>query len=283
MSSEEVIMHVENENIKIEHVDDFKPSTRGSVLFPNETKYAHIKNKQVRSQQYQKIKRELKKKKKEAKKVQGGENLPKKLPHTIESLRERDETTITDLNLEENELVREDLEHDELSAYYKHSYEPKVLITFADNPMRKTRIFGRELTRIIPNSVSLYRNRSGVKKIVRSALKKEYTDVLVINENRKEPDGLLVIHLPDGPTAHFKLSNVKITTELRKHHKDITAHRPEVVLNNFSTRLGLTIGRMLGALFHYDPEFVGQRAKSHIELSHPRAKLFYWIDQLSLI
>lgn len=116
------------------------------------------------------------------------------------------------------------------------------------------------MTRIIPNSVSLYRNRSGVKKIVKSAIKKEFTDVLVINENRKEPNGLLVIHLPHGPTAHFKVSNVKITTELRKSHKAITAHRPEVVLNNFSTRLGLTIGRMLGALFHYDPEFVGQRA-----------------------
>lgn len=71
---------------------------------------------------------------------------------------------------------------------------------------------------------------------------------------------MLVIHLPNGPTAHFKLSNVRITTELRKNHKDITAHRPEVILNNFTTRLGLTIGRMLGALFHYDPEFVGQRA-----------------------
>lgn len=114
--------------------------------------------------------------------------------------------------------------------------------------------------RIIPNSKSMYRNRSGIKKIVKSAIGQNYTDILVINEHKKEPDGLLVIHLPDGPTAHFKLSNVRITTELRKHHKEISAHRPEVVLNNFTTRLGLTVGRMLGALFHYDPEFVGRRA-----------------------
>jgi hypothetical protein len=26
---------------------------------------------------------------------------------------------------------------------------------------------------------------------------------------------MLVIHLPDGPTAHFRLSNVKITPELK--------------------------------------------------------------------
>jgi hypothetical protein len=28
-------------------------------------------------------------------------------------------------------------------------------------------------------------------------------------------DGMLVIHLPDGPTAHFRLSNVKLTPELK--------------------------------------------------------------------
>lgn len=83
--------------------------------------------------------------------------------------------------------------------------------------------------------------------------------MLVINENRKQPDGLLVIHLPNGPTAHFRVSNVKITTEMKKSHKAITTHRPEVVLNNFTTRLGLSVGRMLGALFHYNPEFQGKR------------------------
>ena len=83
--------------------------------------------------------------------------------------------------------------------------------------------------------------------------------MVIIHEDNKEPNGLLVIHLPDGPTAHFKLSNVKLTNELRKSHKEITKHRPEVILTNFSTRLGFSIGRMLGSLFHYDPEFRGRR------------------------
>ncbi|XP_050294254.1 probable ribosome production factor 1 [Anthonomus grandis grandis] len=258
MSDSENKDSFEESDVKMEQ-DDIKPSTSGEVLFPLEAKFSNIKNKHVRTQQFQKAKRELKKAKKEAKKIREREGAPKKIPHTIDSLRVKDETTITNIEDEENELIKDDLEKDEFSDYYKNSYEPKVLITYADNPMRKTRIFGRELTRIIPNSISLYRNRSGVKKIVKRAIEKEYTDVLVINENRKEPDGLLVIHLPNGPTAHFKVSNVRITTELRRNHKDITTHRPEVVLNNFTTRLGLTVGRMLGALFHYEPEFVGQR------------------------
>jgi len=250
----------EEPKIEVKDEKDIKPSTSGSITFPTEAKFSNIKNKHVRGQQFQKYKREQKKAKKEAKKQRERENVPKQTPHTIDSLRVKDETTITSLESDENAIIREDLENDEFSDYYKHSYEPKVLITYADNPMKKTRIFGRELTRIIPNSTSLYRNRSGVKKIVKSAIAKEYTDILVINENRKEPDGLLLIHLPNGPTAHFKVSNVRITTELRKNHKDITAHRPEVILNNFITRLGLGVGRMLGAIFHYDPEFVGQRA-----------------------
>lgn len=58
------------------------------------------------------------------------------MPHTIESLRVKDETTVTEVDAEENELIRNDLENDEFSEYYKNTYEPKVLITYADNPMK---------------------------------------------------------------------------------------------------------------------------------------------------
>ncbi|KAF5297362.1 hypothetical protein FQR65_LT01292 [Abscondita terminalis] len=245
---------------KLTEKDDVKPSTSGAVLLPAISKYNHIKNKELRNLRYRKEKSEKKKQKKKQKAQKKKEEGPKQVPHTIESLREKDETSVGDLSTEDNAPILADLQEDEFSEYYKNSYEPKVLITYSDNPMKKTRIFGRELTRIIPNSKSFYRNRSGVKKIVKSAKRENYTDVLIINENRKQPNGLLVIHLPDGPTAHFKVSNVRITTEMRKSHKDITEHRPEVILNNFTTRLGLTVGRMLGALFHYNPEFDGQRA-----------------------
>lgn len=119
-----------------EIVEDLKPSTSGSVLFPTETKFSNIKNKHVRIQKFQKAKKEQKKAKKEAKKKRLQEGAPKKAPHTIESLRIKDETTVTNLEDEANELIRDDLEKDEFNEYYKQSYEPKVLITYADNPMR---------------------------------------------------------------------------------------------------------------------------------------------------
>lgn len=41
--------------------DDIKPSTSGGVLFPEENKYGHIKNKEVRNRRFHKIKQEHKK------------------------------------------------------------------------------------------------------------------------------------------------------------------------------------------------------------------------------
>lgn len=218
-----------------------------------------IKNKEKRAklfkkQKQQKMKASMRNRRKRMK--EGG---VRSTGHTIESLREADQTTVQNLEDSDNEELRKELEIDEFSEYYAKSYTPKVLITYADNPVTKTRKFGIELARIIPNALAKIRNRSSIKKMVKSAIKEEFTDLMIINENNRQPNGLLVIHLPNGPTAHFKLSNVKITKEIRRSHEEFTEHRPEVILTNFSTRLGLTIGRMLGALFHHDPEFKGRR------------------------
>lgn len=143
-----------SEDLEVKEELDIKPSTSGSVLFPSEAKFSNIKNKQVRTQQFQKLKREQAKvlqtvrrwksaltcwvfqASKAAKKQRKLDGAPKKVPHTIDSLRIKDPTTITNLDHDENELVRDDLEKDEFSDYYRQSYEPKVLITYADNPLR---------------------------------------------------------------------------------------------------------------------------------------------------
>ena len=44
-----------------------------------------------------------------------------------------------------------------------------------------------------------------------------------------------------------------------KGHGNPTGHRPELILNNFNTRLGKRLGRMIAALFPLDPQFKGRR------------------------
>lgn len=219
-----------------------------------------IKNKEVRHKLFKKQQQAKKKEQKKARKQRKMEGKPRSTGHTIESLREKDHTVVEPADDSDNEELKKEFELDEFSDYFNKQYEPRVLITYADNPVTKTRKFGIELARIIPNSLAKIRNRSSIKKMVKSAIRENFTDILVINENNREPNGLVQIHLPNGPTAHYKLSNVRITKEIRRSHTEFTKHRPEVILTNFSTRLGLTVGRMLGSLFHYDPEFKGRRA-----------------------
>ncbi|XP_017105635.2 probable ribosome production factor 1 [Drosophila bipectinata] len=219
-----------------------------------------MRNKEQRMALFKKMKKEKHKKKMQERRARRKAGVPANPGHTIESLREKDQTEVSNLNDSDNEELQKELELDDFSSYFERSYEPKVLITFADNPVTKTRKFGLELSRIFPNALVKIRNKSSVKKICKSAEREQFTDVVIINEDRRKPNGLLVIHLPSGPTAHFKVSNVTLTSDIKRDHKEITKHRPEVILTNFTTRLGLTVGRMLGALFHHDPEFRGRRA-----------------------
>jgi len=231
------------------------------------TNISQIKNKIRRNEEWLKLKREKKKdkrarqdaRKKEAEAL--GEDAPPKLvPKTIDSMREYDETTVGGKEgTEEDEEVEHDIVNDEFSEYFAKSYEPKVLITCSDNPHSRTIAFIKELTRIIPNSEPKWRNNASVKKMVKDCISKGFTDIIIINEDNRNPNGLVVTHLPEGPTAHFKLSNVKVTKDLRKDWRQISAHRPEVILNNFTTRLGHGVARMLAALFHYEPQFTGKR------------------------
>lgn len=54
-----------------------------------------------------------------------------------------------------------------------------------------------------------------LQKIAKYAANREFTDLMVFNEDRKSINGLLLIHLPDGPTAHFKLSNLVLSKDIR--------------------------------------------------------------------
>jgi len=41
-----------------------------------------------------------------------------------------------------------------------------------------------------------------------------FSDIVVVHEHRGEPDGLVVCHLPFGPTAYFGLLNVVSTVQV---------------------------------------------------------------------
>lgn len=182
-----------------------------------------------------------------------GEDKPKQKPRTFEDIKITDETVVDP----KDEEVKLDIKNDELESHWDLDQErnPRVLITSSDNPHARTIQFCRELRTIIPKSQFRFRNRSSIKKIIRGCIERDFTDLIVINENRREPNGMLVVHLPDGPTAKFRLSSVKLSDQIHNARRPPSYNRPEILLNNFDTRLGQTIGRMMACLFPKIPKF----------------------------
>eukprot|EP00037_Helgoeca_nana_P014492 m.135146 g.135146 ORF g.135146 m.135146 type:complete len:334 (-) comp22573_c0_seq1:1156-2157(-) len=220
-----------------------------------------IKNKQKRrefhKQQLSQKKRDqragrIKRKKEREQAAVAGTKVEAPVTRTIENTREFDETVVDP----EDEEVAADQETDELASYFDGT-PPKLLVTTSNRPTAETFKFGETLVDILPNATFFTRKGAELKKVIEGAVARGFTDIIVINEDKKKPTALVVCHLPHGPTAHFKLSSIRYPKEIINHGRK-TSHHPEILLNNFHTRLGQQVGRMINALFPQSPEFVGR-------------------------
>ncbi|KAJ3349703.1 Ribosome production factor 1 [Entophlyctis luteolus] len=202
-----------------------------------------------------KLKRRMRTRKAEAENPElKEERLRANVPRTLESTREADDTIVEP----DDEEVFASEDTDEFASYFNGT-PPKILVTTSKRATGDTYDFAKEFCSIFPDAQFVKRGpQFQVKRIVELAIGREFTDVVIINENKKTPDAVTVIHLPNGPTAHFKLSSVKLNKEIRGHGK-VGPHKPELILNNFNTRLGHTIGRMFASLFPHVPEFQGRQ------------------------
>ncbi len=120
--------------------------------------------------------------------------------------------------LPDDEEVLQDEQTDEFSNYFDRQVPPKVLLTSSNKASLQTNLLLRELSKFIPNSEVKLRRGIDVKKIIPQCIEREYTDLLVVNEDRKMPNGLMVVHLPNGPTALFKLTNFKRGFDIKVCH-----------------------------------------------------------------
>jgi ribosome production factor 1 len=82
--------------------------------------------------------------------------------------------------------------------------------------------------------------------------------LIVFREDKKEVNEIIMIHFPKGPTIHYKVSNIKLSPEIHNVGR-VTDHNPELILNNFNTKVGRRVGRFFSSLFPQDPDFRGRR------------------------
>lgn len=71
---------------------------------------------------------------------------------------------------------------------------------------------------------------------------------MIFREHRHKVSEMILIHLPKGPTAIFKVTSDALNEDLYNHGRP-TDHFPELILNNFNTKVGRRVGRFFASLF----------------------------------
>ncbi|KAG6909332.1 hypothetical protein DXG01_000932 [Tephrocybe rancida] len=243
------------------------------------------KNKKAKSQQ--KLERRLAQAKVEAndpaaKKKRLAENVPR----TLDNMREFDPSILTadpnqagpSTSPDGPDEAAEDLANDPFASYFTStddpSIPPKILITTSFKASKSTYEFCDELVGVFPGAEFIRRKKGKgfeMGRIAGWAAGRDYKHLLVVNEDMKKPNAITLVHLPNGPTAYFKLTSIELTKQIFGHAR-ATPHHPELVLNGFVTRLGHAVGRMFQTTFPPLPEFQGRQV---VTLHNQRDFLFF--------
>ncbi|KAJ7368715.1 anticodon-binding protein [Mycena albidolilacea] len=253
----------------------FEPSS-----IKNKIKREEVARKTKKAKGQQKLQKRLAQAKAEAndpaaKKKRLAENVPR----TLDNTRDFDPSFLTaDPSPVTQEETAADIASDPFASYFSSaddpSVPPKILITTSPQATKTTYDFCDELVGIFPGAEFIRRKKGKgfeVGRIAGWAAGRGYKHVCVVNEDHKKPNAITLIHLPNGPTAYFKLTSVQLTKEIYGHAR-ATPHDPELILNNFVTRLGHAVGRMFQTLFPPLPEFQGRQV---VTLHNQRDFLFF--------
>ncbi|CAM9537767.1 unnamed protein product [Phaeothamnion confervicola] len=153
-----------------------------------------------------------------------------------------------------HEIAVEDDQTKRLRSHVDDEYasaglrDPKVCITTARDPSSRLKQFAKELKLVFPNAQRVNRGSHQVKELVSACRASDFTDVVIVQETRGEPDGLIVCHLPLGPTVFFGLSNCVLRHDI-KDSGTVSEAAPRVIADGFGTPLGRRLADVLRHLF----------------------------------
>ncbi len=131
---------------------------------------------------------------------------PKGITNTIESLRVKDETIITEVD----EDMLGEHEVDEFASYFNKKNVPKILMTTNRRPKGKLFDFMKEIKAVFPNTEYYERKNFLIKDVIEWAKERGFTDLMLWYEKHGKPHSLILSHLPKGPTATFRVSSVML-------------------------------------------------------------------------
>eukprot|EP00761_Pharyngomonas_kirbyi_P013229 gb/GECH01013256.1/.p1 GENE.gb/GECH01013256.1/~~gb/GECH01013256.1/.p1 ORF type:complete len:313 (+),score=99.15 gb/GECH01013256.1/:1-939(+) len=153
-------------------------------------------------------------------------------------------------NVEEKEKTTEAKNIAEVDDEYATAgqTDPKVLLTTSHSPSSRLSRFIKEMKLIFPKSTRMNRGELSVSKIIETGKTGGFSDIIIFTEQRGEPNGMIISHLPYGPTAYFNLLNVVMRHDVGATEPMSEAF-PHLILHNLKTKLGLRVGTILKYLF----------------------------------
>lgn len=127
-------------------------------------------------------------------------------------------------------------------------YEPKVCVTTSRDPSSRLKQFAKEIKLCIPNAQAINRGNHRTDQLIEACRKADFTDVVILSETRGMPDGMIISHLPFGPTAYFTLSNCVLRHDIPEC-KPASQQYPHLILEGMNSTTGLRVSRILQALY----------------------------------
>lgn len=138
--------------------------------------------------------------------------------------------------------------HEDDEYHWAGVEDPKIMVTTSRDPSSRLKMFVKELRLIFPNAQRMNRGAYEMKQLVHACRANDVTDFIIVHENRGNPDGLIICHLPYGPTAYFTLSNVVMRHDI-PDIGTMSEQFPHLIFHNFTTKLGERTKSILKYLF----------------------------------
>jgi len=166
----------------------------------------------------------------------------------------------TELREEEGKL-RTQLEYDDANTEKQNTHiddeyaragieDPRVLVTTSRSPSGRLMQFAKELKLVFPNAERMNRGNTVLSELVNACRAQDVTDLVIVHEHRGEPDGLVVCHLPYGPTCSFGVMNAVLRHDLKDANLGTVSEAfPHLIFHNFRTPLGERVANCLKYLF----------------------------------
>ncbi|RCK62201.1 Ribosome production factor 1 [Candida viswanathii] len=232
----------------------------------------NIKNKQRRQKVFAELKHEKNKERHKLRLERAKEErlnpelreqrIAENIPATIDSKRVFDETIAAEVE-----------GNDEFESYFTNLLEePKILLTTNANAKKPAYEFADMMLDFLPNTTFIKRKKEyTMQDMAKYCSNRGYTALIVINEDKKKVTGITMINLPEGPTFYFSVTSIVDGKRIKGHGK-AGDYLPEIILNNFNSRLGKTVGRLFQSIFPHKPELQGRQV---ITLHNQRDYIFF--------